>query len=231
MKSKNLIDSFNNAVHGIMYTLKNERNMKIHFVAAIFVLILSLFFKLSRIEFIILFFTVALVIICELFNTAIEVLVDIIVNVYHPKAKIVKDVAAGAVFVSALFSLVVAYFIFYERVGSELEIGLKRLEKSGIHITIIALVLTIIIVFILKVVFKKGTPFYGGMPSGHSAVSASLATAIALLTQDMKIIVLSIILALLVLQSRLEAKIHTIIELLAGGVLGFLITILLFQLF
>jgi diacylglycerol kinase (ATP) len=231
MKSKNLIESFNNAINGIAFTFKNERNMKIHLIAAVAVLILSLFFKLSRIEFLFLIFTIALVIICELFNTAIEVLVDIIVNVYHPKAKIVKDVAAGAVLVSASFSLLVAYFLFFDRIGSELEIGLRRIEKSGIHITIIALVITIIFVLIIKAIFKKGTPFYGGMPSGHAAISASLTTAIALLTQDIKIVILSIILALLVIQSRLEAKIHTLVELLAGGVLGFLITILLFQLF
>lgn len=231
MKNKNIINSFNNAINGVIFVFKNERNMKIHVIAAIGVLIMSLFFKLSRVEFLILFFSVALVIVCELFNTAIEIIVDIIVNVYHPKAKAVKDIAAGAVLVSAFFSLIVAYFIFFDRIGSELEIGLRRIEKSKIHVTVIALAITIIIALILKIIFKKGTPFSGGMPSGHAAVSASLTTAIALLTKDVKIVILSIFLALLVMQSRLEGKIHSVIELIAGGVLGFIITILLFQLF
>jgi diacylglycerol kinase (ATP) len=231
LKNKNLLDSFNNAINGVVYVLKNERNMKIHLIAAIGILIISLFFKLSRIEFLILLFSIALVIICELFNTAIEIIVDIIVHVYHPKAKAVKDIAAGAVLVSAFFSLIVAYFLFFERIGSELEIGLRRIEKSRIHVTIIALIITILVVLILKAFSKKGTPLYGGMPSGHAAVSSSISTAIALLTQDVKIVVLSIFLALLVMQSRLEAKIHTLIEILAGGILGFIITIILFQVF
>lgn len=231
MKNKNLINSFNNAINGVVYVLKNERNMKIHLIAAIGVLITSLFFKLSRIEFLILFFSIALVIICELLNSAIEIIVDIIVHVYHPKAKAVKDIAAGAVLVSAFFSLIVAYFLFFERIGSELEIGLRRIEKARIHVTIIALIITILVVLILKAFSKKGTPLYGGMPSGHAAVSSSLTTAIALLTQDVKIVILSIFLALLVMQSRLEAKIHTLIEILAGGILGFIITIILFQVF
>jgi diacylglycerol kinase (ATP) len=231
LKNKNLLESFNNAANGIIYVIKNERNLKIHLIAAIGVLVTSLFFKLSRLEFMILLFSITLVIVCELFNSAIEIIVDIIVHVYHPKAKAVKDIAAGAVLISAFFSLVVAYFIFFDRIGSELEIGLRRIEKSKIHVTIIALIVTMLIVLIIKALFKKGTPFYGGMPSGHAAISASLTTAIALLTQDIKIVILSIFLALLVMQSRLEAKIHTVLEILAGGLLGCIITLLLFQLF
>ena len=71
--------------------------MKFHIISAIIVLIAVLFFNLSRIEFLIVYLAIALVFICELFNTAIEGVVDVIVDVYHPKAKIIKDVAAGAV--------------------------------------------------------------------------------------------------------------------------------------
>ena len=61
--------------------------------------------------------TIALVIICELFNTAVEGIVDVIVDVYHPKAKIIKDVAAGAVLVSAFVSMLVGYFIFFDKLS------------------------------------------------------------------------------------------------------------------
>ncbi len=231
MKNRTLIDSFNNAMHGIISTVKSERNMKIHLAAAVMVLVMSLFYDLTRTEFIIICITIALVLICELFNTAIEVVIDTLIGIYHPKAKVVKDTAAAAVFISALLSIIVAYVIFFDRVSTSLEIGIVRIKQTHMHVTIIAIVLTMTAVLILKAIFKKGTPFSGGMPSGHSAVAFSAATAVALYSNNTGITILFIIVALLVVQSRLEGKIHNAIELIAGAVIGFLVTLLLFQFF
>jgi len=231
MKNKNLIESFNNAINGIVSTVRTERNMKLHIVAAALILILSLFYDLTRNEFMIICITIAIVIICELFNTAIEVIIDTLIGVYHPKAKVVKDTAAGAVFISAILSILVAYFIFFDRVSTSLEIGIIRIKQTPMHITVIALILTMMVVLLLKSFFKKGTPFSGGMPSGHSAIAFSATTAAALWTNNINITILFLIVALLVVQSRLEGKIHTVIELIAGAVIGFAVTLLLFQAF
>lgn len=231
MKNKSLIDSFNNALNGIISTVRSERNMKIHLTAATLVLLLSLFYDLTRIEFVIICITIAIVLICELFNTAIEVIIDTVIDVYHPKAKIVKDTAAGAVFISALLSLITAYMIFFDRVSTSLEIGIVRIKQAPMHVSIIAIILTMMAVLLLKSFFRKGTLFSGGMPSGHSAVAFSATTAVALYSNNASITVLFIIVSLLVVQSRLEGKIHTLIELIAGAVLGFSVTLLLFQLF
>ncbi len=231
MKNRNLIDSFNNALNGIISTVRSERNMKIHLTAAALVLLLSLFYDLTRIEFVIICITIAIVLICELFNTAVEVIIDTVIDVYHPKAKIVKDTAAGAVFISALLSLITAYMIFFDRVSTSLEIGIVRIKQAPMHVSIIAIILTMMAVLLLKSFFRKGTPFSGGMPSGHSAVAFSATTAVALYSNNASITVLFIIVSLLVVQSRLEGKIHTLIELIAGAVLGFSVTLLLFQIF
>jgi diacylglycerol kinase (ATP) len=231
MKNRNFVDSLNNAINGIIYVIKTERNMKIHVSAAIFILIFSLFYELTRIEFLIVCLTIGAVIICELFNTAVEVLVNIITDVYHPKVKIIKDVAAGAVLVSAFVSLIVAYFIFFDRVSTSLEIGVLRVRQSPMHITIISLLVTIILVLVLKAGTHKGTPFKGGMPSGHAAIAFAITTAIALWTDNVKITILCLIISILLIQSRLEGKIHSIMELIAGAALGFLVTLLLFQAF
>jgi len=231
MKNKNLIQSFNNAVSGIVYTIKTERNMKIHIAAAAIVLVLSAFYNLTRIEFLILCVTIAIVIICELFNTAIEVVVDIIVDIYHPKAKIIKDVAAGAVFISAALSVIVGYFIFFDRISTSMEMGIIKIRQSPIHVTAIALAITVIAVLSLKAANGKGTPFRGGMPSGHAAVAFSITTAVAFWTNDARITVLCLFISFLVIQSRVEGKIHSVLESVGGAVLGFLVTLLLFQLF
>jgi diacylglycerol kinase (ATP) len=231
MKNRSLIDSFNNALNGIISTFKSERNMKIHIAATVLVLVLSLFYDLTRLEFIIVCIAIALVIICELLNTAIEVLTDTLIGIYHPRAKVGKDTAAGAVFISALLSIIVAYFIFFDRVSTSLESGIVRIKQAPMHMTVIAIVVTMAAVLILKMVFKKGTPFSGGMPSGHSAIAFSAVTAAALYSNNSAITILFLIVALLVVQSRLEGKIHNVLELLTGAVIGFLVTLLLFQIF
>ncbi len=122
MKNRNPIESFNNAFQGIWYTIVNERNMKIHLVIGTIVILLSLWVRVSKIEFTILCLTIAMVICFELINTAVEVVVNIIVDVYHPKAKIIKDVSAGAVFVSAIFSIVIGLFILWDKIIHKLTI-------------------------------------------------------------------------------------------------------------
>lgn len=231
MKNKNLIESFNNAINGIIYSIKLERNMKIHISVAALILLLSLFYDLTRTELLLVSLTIVLVLICELFNTAMEVLVDTIIEIYHPKARIIKDTTAGAVLISAFFSLIVAYFIFYDRVSTSLEIGIVRIKQAPMHLAVIALIMTILLVLVLKAFSKKGTPLSGGMPSGHSAIAFSVTTAIALWTENINITILVLLISMLLVQSRLEAKIHSMLELLAGAALGFTVTLLLFKAF
>jgi len=231
MKNRNLIDSFNNAINGLISTIRNERNMQIHIAAAAIVMVLSLFYDLTRVEFLIVCIAVALVIICELINTACEVIIDTLIGIYHPKAKVVKDTAAAAVFVSALLSVIVGYFVFYDRLSESLRSGIVWIKRTPMHITVISIILISIIVLVIKSVIKKGTPFSGGMPSGHSAISFSAVTAVALWTENINITVLTLIVALLVVQSRLEGKIHTLPELVAGAFIGVSVTLLLFKIF
>ena len=115
MKSKNIIESFKHAAQGVWYTFVKERNMRIHLAVGAIVILLALWLEVSRIELAILCLTIAMVICFELINTAMEVMVDLIVDVYHPRAKIIKDVSAGVVFVSAFFSLVVGGIILFDK--------------------------------------------------------------------------------------------------------------------
>lgn len=116
MKNKNFFQSAKNASNGLLHAVRNERNMKFHVVVSAGVLLASYFFQLTRMELVVVCLTIGGVIACELFNTAIEGIVDIIVDVYHPKAKIIKDVAAGAVWLSAGVAVVIGYVIFFDRV-------------------------------------------------------------------------------------------------------------------
>ena len=77
---QNIIKAFNAAIEGVIYTFKHERNMKIHYVIAVVVLLISLFLDLSRVEMMIFFLSISLVIVSEMFHTAVENAVDLTTN-------------------------------------------------------------------------------------------------------------------------------------------------------
>lgn len=115
MKVKKLLDSFNYAIEGIIYSVRTQRNMKIHMIAALLVLVICFIYDLSKMEILAVIITISIVIIAELFNTAVESAIDATINYYHPLAKIAKNVAAGGVLVAAVNAVVVGYIIFWDK--------------------------------------------------------------------------------------------------------------------
>ncbi len=231
MKSRNLMDSFNYAFQGIIYALKTQRNMQIHVFATIIILLMSLFFHLTRVELVLLIATIALVLVTEMINTAIEAAIDLMTDQYNIFAKIAKNVAAGAVLIAAINAIVVAYLLFFKHLNPLSKQVLETVRQSDIHITFIVLMVVIFSTIAAKAYFGRGTPMSGGMPSGHSAVAFATATAIAFISNHILVASLSFVLALLVSQSRIEGKIHSLLEVVAGALLGTVLTVLLFQLF
>ncbi len=116
MKHKNFTRSFADAFQGLLYALKSERNMVIHLVATAISLSASYLFQISRIEFLFVLSAIFLVIITEMFNTALEAAVDLKTMKKHPLALIAKSVAAGAVLCAVLYSLFVAWLVFAEKI-------------------------------------------------------------------------------------------------------------------
>ncbi|GAA0135936.1 diacylglycerol kinase family protein [Paenibacillus sp. YSY-4.3] len=109
-------DTFRYAAEGIVAALKSERNMKIHLLAAVIVLLAAAYFRLSGRDVALLLIVIGLVIASELMNTALEALVDLVSPDWHPLAKKAKDTAAGAVLVTAIIAACVGCLLFYEPV-------------------------------------------------------------------------------------------------------------------
>jgi len=110
-----LLRSFGFAFQGIFYVIRTQRNMRIHGVAGILVIVVGLVFWISPAEWAGLLAIMALVYTLEMLNTVVESVVDMITQEYHPLAKVAKDVAAGAVLVAAIFAVGVAVAIFVPR--------------------------------------------------------------------------------------------------------------------
>jgi len=231
VRSRSLLWSFDYAIQGIVYTLRTQRNMRIHSVAAIVVLVSALVAGVGRLEMIALLFAIGFVLVTELTNTAIEAAVDLHVDRFDPHAKIAKDVAAGAVLVSSVVALGVGYMVFHERMAAVVDQGLLLAKRSPVHLTLIALGLTALLVVGVKAMTRADSFMRGGWPSGHTALAASAATTIAYLTQSAAAAVLALFIAALVAQSRVESEAHTLPQVGLGALLGVLVTTAVFQVF
>ena len=108
--------SFDFAYNGLKTALKNEPNFKVHSIVAFIVLFAALLFQFSPIEWALLIFTIGLVLILELINTAIEAVVDLVSPDLKDHAKIAKDVSAGAVLISAIISLLIGLILFLPKI-------------------------------------------------------------------------------------------------------------------
>lgn len=229
MRSHSLLWSFNYAIEGIVYALRTQRNMRLHVTAALLVLGGSLFFRISRLEFIAILFAIVFVFVSELMNTAIEAAVDVATQSFDPIAKVAKDVAAGAVFIASVNAVIVGYIVFFGRLDRVGDLLLLRVQQTPMHITIVALLLTSIGVLVGKAITRSGTYMRGGWPSGHTATAAATATAIGYVTASGGAAALAALIAFLVGQSRVENGAHTWPQVIVGGLLGFLIATLVFQ--
>jgi len=230
-----LLESFNVAFEGIIHVLRTQRNMRLHFLIAVGVLIAALSFDVSRLELVVLLLAIAFVLIAEMVNTAIEAAVDVASTAFDPMAKLAKDIAAGAVLIAAINAVAVGYLVFSGQVGQRSSQFLDRLSDAPAELTLIALVLTILIVIATKAFTGRGTPLRGGLPSGHAAVAFAGWMAVTLVLEDSAhrflVSSLAFIMALLVAQTRVESGVHSAVEVLYGGLLGALVTLVLFQLF
>ncbi|MEC9488541.1 MAG: diacylglycerol kinase [Halanaerobium sp.] len=230
MKVRKLLESFNYAFAGIVYTLKTQRNMKVHFTIALLVLVVGLLTDISRVELILLMLTIVLVIITEMINTAVENVVDMITKEYHPLARVAKNVAAGAVLVTSANSILVGYFIFFHKIDRFTINLIRRIKTEPLHVVFISSVIIILLIVILKAALGRGTVFQGGIPSGHTMLAFSLATGLAFITENALVVTISFLLALLVGQSRVESGIHEFHEVFIGAVAGIVAAIFLYQL-
>ncbi|WP_307401756.1 diacylglycerol kinase family protein [Desulfofundulus luciae] len=113
MARDNFRNSLGYALSGLVYALRTQPNMRFHFGAALVVVALALLLGVGVRDFVFILFAIALVVIAEMFNTAVETVVNLYTDKYHPLARVAKDVAAGAVLLAALNSMVVGLLVFY----------------------------------------------------------------------------------------------------------------------
>lgn len=231
MKPESWVESLNCAIEGILWAVKSERHLRYHFVAALAVLLMALFFRVTALEFFLLVLAAVLVIFAELMNTAIEALVDLVTDEYHELAKRAKDVAAGAVLVTSVGAAILGYLVLSGYIFPLFDSQPTLVREPQGTVPIGALLTVVILVVLLKSHYNQGSPLHGGMPSGHAAIAFSVAASVVLSGSGLMVSLLVLGLALLVSQSRLLMKIHSPKEVFFGALLGASVTLLVFLFF
>ncbi len=227
---RNDLSGFRYAQEGILHCFRTQRNMRIHFFTLVAVLLSGLLLRLESRDMVALLFAISLVIVAEMINTAIEKVVDMVTESYSPVAKLAKDVAAGAVLIAAMNAVMAGLLIFFGHY--QLKAIQERMARDVagdvMNVIVIGIVLLTLVVIISKLLSNTGSPWHGGIISGHSAIGFMLAMTIFFTTVNTVVAFLAILLAILVAQSRVEAGVHSLREVVLGAVLAILITSLLY---
>jgi len=229
---KRFSESLNHAVDGIIYAFKTERNLKVHFVVTLLVLITCLLLDLTKLEIVMIFFAIALVIVTEMFNTAIEAFVDLLTLSHHPLARIAKDISAGGVLIATINALAIGYLLIFSAIRKPIITNIiNKVRQSWLHLVIIIFSVTIIAIVVAKALGGRGKFMQGGLVSGHAAVAFGVSTAVLLMTRNILATSVAFFLAVLVAQSRIEAKFHKWFEVVLGALLGIFISLLIYYVF
>ncbi len=231
MPLKRWIRSANHAIEGILHGTKTQRHLRYHLYSASVILILSYVLGVSKNDFLVIGVLVIVVLLAELFNTAIEVVVDLLSPKHSEKAKVAKDVSAGAVLITAFGAAVIGYIVLVPYIRDSIESGFRVARHTGEEISIMAVILVLILVVITKAYIGRGTPLKGGLPSGHAALAFSVWVAVTFTTGSALASLLCFILSATIAGSRVTSKIHTTWEVILGGLMGASLTFLLFMIF
>ena len=235
LSNSNFIDAIKNALNGLIYAITTQSNIKKQLVIASIIMILSLFFDFTTTEFLCLVFAIVLVIFSEMCNTVIETLVDLYTDIYHPKAKIAKDLGAGTVLLMSINSVIVAYFLFFRKIDIS-KIGesiFYNLIKSPVDLAFVGIILTSIVIIAIiayATTRKKDDGKKAFIPSGQSALAAALLTLIGVNTRNVLVFTLALFLALLILENKIESKKKSYAEIIFGASMGFLIILVVYGL-
>ena len=231
LHNSNFFEACKNAVNGIIYGTTTQSNVKKQLVIIAFVMLISLFFNLSKVEFICLIISVVLIIFAEMINTAVETVVDLYTDLYHPKAKIAKDVAAGAVVITALNAVIVAYFLFFDKIGEMGNSIYQTVINSPTYLAFVVVVLIIIIAVALKAAkIKDKRNDKQLVISCQSMLASAAVVATWIVTENLVALSFAVVLAIMVCMNRVESKERTVIEVILGVMIGILITILMYGL-
>lgn len=228
-KNKTFYTALKHALDGVIRAFKTERNLRIDYVIGLFVLICSLFFDFTKTEFACLCLTIGFVIFSEMINSTVEYIVDLITDKYDDRAKAAKDIAAGGVLISSVVAVVVAFFLFSDKLTMATTSVISTIFSSNIYILFTIIFAVIILAVILKGVIGKGSSYALAYPSARVALAFGLTTYAYIITRSLVVGGIAFILSIIIAQIRIENTKIRPIYMIISAIIGILVVLIIYQ--
>lgn len=229
-KNKSLVNAMRYALNGIIHAFKTERNLRIDYIIGTLVLLCSLFFDFSKTEMICLILTIGFVIFSEMINTTVEYIVDLITDEYNENAKAAKDIAAGGVLISGGISVIVAYFLFVDKLSKASTSMLTSILSSRAHLLVTVLFAAVLLTVVIKgIVCKKRENYVEAFPSTRVTVSFALAIYLYIITKSFLVGGIALVLALIISSLKKEKDNVSYLHLIFSALLGILIVLTIYH--
>lgn len=229
-KNKTFFTALGHAIDGVIRAFKTERNLRFDYLIGLFILIVSLFFDFTKTEFACLCLTIGFVLFAEMVNSAVEYIVDLVTDKYDDRAKAAKDIAAGGVLIASGVAVVVAYFLFVDKIGNATTAVLTSILASKLHILMTIVFAVVLLAVILKGVFGKGDKVSQSYPSARVAISFALTTYVYVITRNLLSTAVAFLLSLIIAQIKIEKTKGKIIYIVLSAVMGILVVLIVYQL-
>lgn len=230
-KNKTIFSATKNAINGIIHVFKTERNLRIDYIIGALVFLFSLFFDFSKAEYICLIITIGFMIFAEMINSVIEYMVDLITEEYNEKAKAAKDIAAGGVLIAGGISVIVAYFLFADKIKQATMHTISEILSSKSHMLITILFVVVIFTIVIKGIFKKENKNYvESFPSSRITVSFALVTYLFIITKSFIVGAVTMVLCIMIASLKKEVDKISNFHIALSASLGILLVIIIYQL-
>lgn len=228
-KNKTFYTAFGHAIDGIIRAFKTERNLRIDYVIGLTVFICSLFFDFTKTEFACICLTIGFVIFAEMINSAVEYIVDLVTDKYDDRAKAAKDIAAGCVLIASCVSVVVAYFLFEDKLYNATTHIIKSMLSSRLHILFTIIFAITLLTVILKGFFCKDDEYSKSHPSLRVALAFGLTAYSYLITKSLFVGGVTFLLSIMISQMKVQNSKTRPIYVLISALLGILVVLVIYQ--
>lgn len=228
-KNKTFFTALRHAIDGIIKAFKTERNLRYDYLIGLVVLICSLFFDFTKTEFACLCLTIGFVIFAEMINSTVEYIVDLITDKYDDRAKAAKDIAAGGVLIASVVAVIVAFFLFADKLTMATTSVISTIFSSNIYILFTIIFAVILLAVILKGVIGKGSNYSMAYPSARVALAFGLTTYVYIITKSILVGGVALILSVIIAQIRVENTKTRIIYMVISAIIGVLVVLIIYQ--
>lgn len=228
-KNKSIFSAMKNALNGLIHVFRTEKNLRIDYVIGVLVFCTSFFFNFTKTEFACLCLTIGFVIFAEMINSTIEYMVDLLTDKYDERAKAAKDIAAGAVLIASAIAVIVAYFLFIDKIKGASLMIFSQMLNSNTHLLATILFIVILLTVILKGVFAKTRNYVKAFPSARIVISFGLATFLLLITKSILVGGVAFALCFIITELKREnEKVH-LAYIILSALLGTLLVLIVYQ--